>query len=417
MMSEVSKEKSLRKMCNQFPRRTDFGRLRNYLAAWGTVIGGPALKCIATIRCIGDAPLPADDWKIGILLGATHIGDVLYVTASLPILAQRFPRCKWYCVAEPAASEVLQGNPHLAGVLTVKSIKECTYANPAIKSQLENQRPDGAIIVQRYSYFKALWAAIRLGAPVRVGYVDKGFGCWVTQPIQPPRNRMPIAAYYAHIIHQFCGSTFSGGLVPAIYMGAVDIARAREFLVKTGVGVRRRYVVVFATARTMRANWPSESYKELIRLIEQEFGVDVLLCGARSDRELLNKINPLDGAVTVAAGDLSLRQLAAVLKGALFSFGPDSGPRHIANAMGTPTFYIPNLMESEVEMGVYCPLETPVISGYEFLSLQAAEDILANMKAISVISIIKKVLLDMISSCGKEGTMGCQHIEDTGVAE
>jgi len=328
-----------------------------------------------------------EDWKIGLVWGATHIGDLLYVTPSLRALSERFPRCKWYCVADRYAAEILKGNPYLAGVVTPRDGAVPTTA--CIEAVIGDSVPDGALVMLRHSYWPILSAAVQSGIPARVGYADKGFSAWVTHAVRGDGKAHPNAAYYCEIIRQFCGISSSWALKPQVFLNQMDETEAERFLAQRRLGTKSSFAVVFATAKTLRANWSVEKYGAFVRCLKERIGVDVLLCGAAGDKDILESVRAFSNVdPQVAAGNLTLRQLAAVLRRARFSFGPDSGPRHIANSMGIPTFYLPNLMESEVEMGKYCDTEWPILTGHEFLTHNEAKNIVDEVNLDAIVDLV-----------------------------
>lgn len=88
-------------------------------------------------------------------------------------------------------------------------------------------------------------------------------------------------------------------------------------------------------ARNFR-NWPVERFIEVVRHAERELGMQVILTGGPSTLEL-----QYGEAIAAASharnlvGQTSLKQLAAILGKAAAVITPDSGPAHLANAMGS----------------------------------------------------------------------------------
>lgn len=98
--------------------KKSFQRKGNYWLAAASEALGPVLRAWAETRA--GAPSAPESWRKGLLLGAGHIGDVLYRTGSLPDLARAFPQCRWFFAAPWPAREVLGGNPFLAGVVPLR---------------------------------------------------------------------------------------------------------------------------------------------------------------------------------------------------------------------------------------------------------------------------------------------------------
>jgi heptosyltransferase-2 len=82
--------------------------------------------------------------------------------------------------------------------------------------------------------------------------------------------------------------------------------------------------------------WTQEGYAQLAARISSD-GLRVVLAGSPAERPLCEAVRELAGArMPVLAGRTSLPELAALLHGADALVGNDSGPAHIATAVGTP---------------------------------------------------------------------------------
>ncbi len=103
------------------------------------------------------------------------------------------------------------------------------------------------------------------------------------------------------------------------------------------------YVVfnVNAGRLSLERRWPREDYIALARRLFAETELNLVLVGATSERgyvaEITTALASHTRRVNDLAGALSLGELAALLEGAALLVSNDSGPMHIAAALGTPT--------------------------------------------------------------------------------
>ena len=101
---------------------------------------------------------------------------------------------------------------------------------------------------------------------------------------------------------------------------------------------RERTVVLHVSAGTSAKQWPIEHWRELLGRLIVDHGVQVVLVGSRSDGILAQSI--LAGrtwpGVFDWTGQLGVVELAALLERAQAMVGADSGPAHLAAAVGTP---------------------------------------------------------------------------------
>ena len=122
-------------------------------------------------------------------------------------------------------------------------------------------------------------------------------------------------------------------------------------------------------------------------------GIDVVLCGAASDRDVLEALRQ-DNRIKapVLAGELGLRALVEFLRGCRAVICPDSGPRHLANAAGVPVFFFRNLRSSRVESGEYCESEHDFAPDAEFVAPERQGPFLRQRKAEEVMAAIDEVI-------------------------
>ena len=332
------------------PNRKRFRSLGKYALACGSELLSPLLRGLS--KSNGETSPQA--WRRGLLLGADHIGDVLYNTATLPHLRQGLPECRWSYVAEAPADEVLAGNPNVDRVLSrsvVKRMPPGTF--------------DVAICYNSSSTSRDLLFAARLQIPNRVGYPDKGFSSLVTFPIKI-RYPQPYPAYFRDLVGQVTGRSPGWELRPQIFPTSEDMASADEAWSSLGLNGNARVIACFATSRQPSGVWPAAKFAETLSHIEASSDVQTVLCGTASDAVALHALKrQFSLQAMVMAGELRLLALACFLRRCGVVLCPDSGPRHLANSVGTPVVFVRNLAVGKIETGAYCDTERDVAPDFE----------------------------------------------------
>jgi len=82
--------------------------------------------------------------------------------------------------------------------------------------------------------------------------------------------------------------------------------------------------------------WPWERYAAVVRLLIKKHGLFPVIIGGKEDREIGEKLLFQWGTGLCAAGDLSVRESAALMGRARFYLGNDTGAMHLAAASGKP---------------------------------------------------------------------------------
>jgi ADP-heptose:LPS heptosyltransferase len=371
----------------ELPLRKAFRSRRNYWAALFSEIGRPVLRSWSKGLAKGPCSRPRD-WRKALLIGASHIGDILYLTGSIKALARGLPECRLHIVSCVPASEAVECNCEIEKVHRFELPRTRRSAEFEI---LKAEGFDAAICYDSGMYFRPLRLAVALGIPNRAGYVHKGFSGWVTHPIliQYPK---PYPAYFRDFVAQLSGRPPTWSLRPVVGTCEADKREAAERRRMLGLGANRRIVACFVSTRQPTGVWPRDYFAQLIRLLEAR-GIDVVLCGAASDRESLEALrreNRIEAPVL--AGELGLRALVEFLRGCPAVICPDSGPRHLANAAGVPVFFFRNLRSSRVETGKYCETEHDFAPDAEFVAPERQGPYLQQRKAEQVMAAIDEVI-------------------------
>jgi ADP-heptose:LPS heptosyltransferase len=130
---------------------------------------------------------------------------------------------------------------------------------------------------------------------------------------------------------------------PSIALTQPDLDGAEEAL----RGLPEPLLAVHPGASDPRRQWPAERFAEIAAKCAEE-GAGVVVVGAPDERELVAEVTELTrqrlpGTATGAVrghADLSLSALCGVLSRSAVLIANDSGPRHLAMAVGTPTIGI-----------------------------------------------------------------------------
>ena len=106
------------------------------------------------------------------------------------------------------------------------------------------------------------------------------------------------------------------------------------------VGREPRVIALHASGGRAIKQWPSERFADAAARVAREYDATLVLTGTPGDRPIVDAVRaklPDDVAVIDLAGELELPILGAVLERCLVFVTGDTGPMHLAAAVGTPT--------------------------------------------------------------------------------
>ncbi len=368
---------------------------RHVWAAHASEWMGPLLARWACRRAAGRA-LPAIRWRRAVLLGADHLGDLLWISASLPHLKTAFPACEWHALASRAGLDALVHNPflrstHLIAEKGFRRFQDITRTLVALK-------PDAALCYNTGGYWFELMAAAYAGVPCRVGYVHKGFSGLVTQPLSI-RFPQPYPAYFRDAVAQLSALEASWPLRPLLYPSREDAAEGEKVWRALGVGPNDIVAACFPFSRQAQGAIPPEWFAAVMAAASRA-PITWLLCGTAGEERPWRILQARYGLARahVLAGRLNARSMVSLLRHCDLAFCADSGGRHLANAANITVAFVRNLGARAIETGVYLPTEvdlTPPLA--ECLSPSAVRRVIAEMPPEQT----AKRLLDILRRTGK----------------
>ncbi len=155
---------------------------------------------------------------------------------------------------------------------------------------------------------------------------------------------------YWHVARNFraLAGGETGEQVPVTQLAAYQVSSGDEAglaeLLKHRRVARGPYVVLNPNAGrlSLERRWSRANFAELARKVHNETRANVILVGSKSEQEytaeLRNLTTDLDPSrLFDLAGQMSIGELAALLKGAAAVVSNDSGPMHLSAALGAPT--------------------------------------------------------------------------------
>ncbi|HEY7898208.1 MAG TPA: glycosyltransferase family 9 protein [Gemmatimonadaceae bacterium] len=352
---------------SSFPSRANFRDRRHYVLAVGSELVAPALRIVAR-RLSRGAPTDPQTWRRALIVGHGHIGDVLCQTVSLDSLARGLPECRFDYLTTPLAAEVLVGNPAITHILPWNSDSRPNAITADNVLKLRAFSYDAILCTNVVRHQEALRLAFELRIPNRVAFVHRGLSGLVTLPVHLAAPTTP-AAQSRLMAEAITGQRDMSETRPRVFPSANDVAHADAEWVRLGLKTGDFVVICSATTRQRIGNVPREFFESVLSSVQRIAPhAKIVLTGSGDDAPVLNAMaTALGNGVVVSAGNLSLLGFAALLSRCSVHFCMDSGPRHLANAVGTPVVFTRNLAVRASEAGAYCPTEIDVMPDASYL--------------------------------------------------
>ena len=260
------------------------------------------------------------------------VGDAVHVLPVVTALKRANPAMHLTWVLQPGPATLVRGHPLVDEILLFDRTAG-VRGFIDIRRQLHERAFD--LVLGLQVYFKAGLITGFTAAPVKLGFDRaraRDFNWLFTTRRIPPHAMQHVQDQYLEFC-DWCGvphDRVEWGLGP--WEG--ERAWQHEFF---STFDRPAAPIVVATSKPEK-DWPPERWAEVCDALYSDFGLQPVLVGGRSERELRAESVILSHAQhkPVSALGSGLRRLVSIFDGAALVLSPDTGPLHISVALDTP---------------------------------------------------------------------------------
>lgn len=265
-----------------------------------------------------------------LLIRLSSLGDVVLTTPVIRAVRSHFPDAYIAMLVAEQSADVLQENPHLDEIITFDRLAKNKDAGEMLRIVRILRERKFMIAIDLQRKFRTELLMYLSGATERVG---KGRLCTVRVPEWGNKHA---TAHYFDLLHAVGIPAVDPRL--EIFLAASERADATLQFDTAGVTETGLKVGVFPGAGWKLREWMPERFAAIGDKLVEHFNTDVLIFGGQTEAELVHTVADLmDARAVTFAGDLQIRELAACIEKCDLFLTNDTGPMHIAAAVGTPT--------------------------------------------------------------------------------
>lgn len=289
------------------------------------------------------------------------VGDAVHVLPVLTALKRHHPAMHVTWVLQPGPATLVRGHRCVDEIILFDRTKG-VKGFLDIRRALASRRFD--LVINLQVYFKAGIITGFTHAPVKLGF-DRARARdanWLFTTHRIPPHAMQ------HVQDQYFEFLQALGIPHEPvewHLGPTDEERAwqRDFLAP----IERPVAAIVVATSKAEKDWLPERWTEVVDALWEDFGLQPVLVGGRSERELAAEAEIMATArhKPISALGSGLRKLVAILDGSALVLAPDTGPLHMAVALERPTIAL---------MGYTNPRRTGPYRRYHDLLIDAYGD-------------------------------------------
>ncbi len=276
-----------------------------------------------------------------LIMAPNWIGDAVLALPAISRIRKSFPFARIAIIGHPHISELFQENP---------SVDEIRVYKGGLLTTIRDIRKSGfdlAILLPN-SFRTALIGRLT-GVPFRCGYNRDGRGFLLNMPIRlnPEVKRAHQTEYYLNLVNTLEAYFSNETMAPPdvtqwLHISKDEVQTAIRTLNENHINPDNLIIGINpGAAYGSSKRWFPERFGHVIRSLHERYNAKAIVFGSPAEATIAEEIvSAAEGHLLNMAGRTSVRELMALISCCRLFVTNDSGPMHIAAALGVPVVAI-----------------------------------------------------------------------------
>jgi heptosyltransferase I len=261
------------------------------------------------------------------------VGDAVHVLPVVNALKRHHPAAHVTWVLQPGPASLVRGHPNVDEIVLFDRARgKAAFLD--VRRALRARRFD--VVLDLQVYFKAGIVTAFTRAPVKLGF-DRARArdlnwLFTTHRVAPHREGQHVQDQYFEFLDAL------GVPHEPVEWGLGPWPEERPWQHEFFAGIDRPAAAIVVATSKPQKDWLPERWAEVCDRLSEDFGLQPVLVGGRSEREVAAEQVILARARHAPRSALGsgLRKLVAILDGSALVLSPDTGPLHMAVALDRP---------------------------------------------------------------------------------
>jgi len=271
-----------------------------------------------------------------LIVRTDRIGEVVLSTPVITATRSAFPNAYIAIMVSPETQEIVRTNPHLNEVIVYdKKIKHKSFLKTlGFISNLKKKKFDLVLILHSTNRVNCI--CFLAGIPKRVGYKRGKMDFLLTDKLKYKKRlgEKHESEYSLDVLRSIGVKVENPSLLMNIRKK--DQSHIDDLLKESGLKDGERFVVLHPGASCPSKIWPKENFARLGDCLVERFNIKLILVSSQCQVKIGEEVRRLmKNKPLFLCGKTSLGELGALFKKASLFISNDSGPVHIACAVGS----------------------------------------------------------------------------------
>ena len=256
-----------------------------------------------------------------LIIHTAFIGDIVLSTALISKVKEKYPDSDIYYLTTPLGKEILKNNPKIKEIIVYDKRGKDKGFGAFISFVRKIRKLKIDVCLTPHRYLRSSILTLMSGASIRVGYDIASLSFVFNKKIKYDKTKHEVEKLLSFIDD----STKRYEL--EMYPSEKDKIKIDTLL--KNLSENKKIILIAPGSKWFTKRWPEEYFRILIQNLVKKDDLLIVITGGKEEKEIV--LN-LDSKVLDLRGEISLLELAELIKRAILVVSNDSAPIHITSA-------------------------------------------------------------------------------------
>jgi heptosyltransferase-2 len=275
-----------------------------------------------------------------LIIRLSSLGDIVLTTPVIKSLKEKFPQTKIFFLTKRQYQDLLKNDPHIFSLIKFDPKEKHQGISGFFKLIQELKAFEFDLVVDLHANLRSFLIRHLLKAKVKVRY-DKR---WLARFLLVHFKFIKVKPL--HTVDSYLGALKKIGVNsvekdPQIFLDEEGENFLKDFLIEKNIEKDDIVVGIHPGARWETKRWDEEKFSRVCQILTRKPEVKIILVGDQKDQEVIYRIShQAKDEKIFKAVNLPLNKFMSLIKRCDCFITNDSGPMHIASALGVPVVAI-----------------------------------------------------------------------------
>ena len=256
-----------------------------------------------------------------LIIHTAFIGDIVLSTALISKVKEKYPDSDIYYLTTPLGKEILKNNPKIKEIIVYDKRGKDKGFGAFISFVRKIRKLKIDVCLTPHRYLRSSILSLLSGASIRVGYDIASLSFVYNKKIKYNKTKHEVEKLLSFVDDS--PKRFELEMYPS------EKDKIKIDTILKNFFQNKKIILIAPGSKWFTKRWPEEYFKTLIQNLVKRDDLLIVITGGKEEKEI--ELN-LDSKVLDLRGEISLLELAELIKRAILVVSNDSAPIHITSA-------------------------------------------------------------------------------------